>query len=325
MIRDKIEADRDTLNSPYLLPNPSVVSFSGGRTSGYMLRKILDAFGGVLPDWVKVVFCNTGKELEPTYEFIERISQRWDVPITWLEFRWHPGRKSFVEVDFSSASRKGEPFELLIKSRSMLPNKAMRFCTIDLKLRPSNRFMRQTCGFDKYTNAIGFRHDEPKRVAKLGTEGVAAAVYAKLFEEWPDEDDAGNPLPGETPVCPLNEARVDKPMILDWWKRQDFDLELEDGEGNCDLCFLKGAGNLLKAMKKRPESAEWWIERERERELSEKVQVLRKRKMALFDSSRPTYSELLEIAQEKQNGPGWLWADNANGSCGELDECRCTD
>ncbi len=114
-------------------------------------------------------------------------------------------------------------------------------------------------------------------------------------------------------------------MVMDWWRNHDFDLALADGEGNCDLCFLKGAGLLVELMKRRPEAAEWWAEREREREMSERQQVLRKRKYALFDASRPTYAELLAISQGKQEGPGWLWADQNNGSCGELDECRCTD
>ena len=31
--------------NPYLVPRPAVVSFSGGRTSGYMLKHIVDAAG----------------------------------------------------------------------------------------------------------------------------------------------------------------------------------------------------------------------------------------------------------------------------------------
>ncbi len=315
------------MTNPYLLPNPSVLSFSGGRTSGFMLKETIKAFGGKLPPWVRPIFCNTGKELEETLEFVERCSQQWDVPITWLEFRWEPGRRYFVEVDFATASRKGEPYNMSIKSRSMLPNKVMRLCTIDLKLEPSNRYARQVLGWDEYTNAIGFRHDEPKRIAKLGMAKTSSEIYAKLFAEMPDEKAMPrDPLPGETPCCPLNEAKITKPMILEWWAQNDFDLQLEDGEGNCDLCFLKTPVNLLKMMRKRPETAEWWIERERELELSAKVQVVRKRKVALFDSKRPTYAEFLDIAQGKSAGPGYLAMDNGNdGSCGEVDECRCTD
>ena len=310
--------------NPYRIPEPFVVSFSGGRTSGYMLRKILDAYDGRMPDGGKVIFCNTGKEREETLRFVERCSQQWGVDVAWLEFRWEPGRKYFVEVDFASASRKGEPFEMLIESRSMLPNKVMRFCTIDMKLKPSNRYVRKNLGWPEYTNAIGFRHDEPKRVAKLDHDKIGEHIYMKLFDEWPDEEEKEF-LPGESPICPLNTAKVTKPMIMEWWAKNDFDLELEDGEGNCDLCFLKGEALLTNLMKRRPDSADWWIDRERERELSERAQTMRKRKFALFDAKRPTYAELKQIALGRSSGPGWLWADEPNGSCGEIDECRCTD
>lgn len=46
---------------PYRIPGPAVISFSVGCTSGYMLRRILDAHGGVLPDDVAVVLANTSK------------------------------------------------------------------------------------------------------------------------------------------------------------------------------------------------------------------------------------------------------------------------
>ena len=64
------------MSNPFLLPPQSVLSFSGGRTSGFMLRRTLNAFGGKLPSDRKVIFCNTGKEREETLEFVERCSQR---------------------------------------------------------------------------------------------------------------------------------------------------------------------------------------------------------------------------------------------------------
>ena len=46
----------------YKVDGPALISFSGGRTSGYMLFRILEAYGGSLPDDMHVVFANTGKE-----------------------------------------------------------------------------------------------------------------------------------------------------------------------------------------------------------------------------------------------------------------------
>ena len=39
--------------NPYLIKGPALISFSGGRTSGYMLNHILEAHGGRLPDDVR--------------------------------------------------------------------------------------------------------------------------------------------------------------------------------------------------------------------------------------------------------------------------------
>ncbi len=37
------------MSNPYRIETPFIVSFSGGATSGFMLRKILDAYEGELP------------------------------------------------------------------------------------------------------------------------------------------------------------------------------------------------------------------------------------------------------------------------------------
>ena len=57
--------------SPYIVPRPAVISFSGGRTSGYMLKHILDTHGGRLPEDLSVVFANTGMERPETLDFID--------------------------------------------------------------------------------------------------------------------------------------------------------------------------------------------------------------------------------------------------------------
>lgn len=313
------------MSNPYLLPNPSVVSFSGGRTSAYMLRKILDAFGGVLPEWVKVVYENTGKEREETLEFVERCSQQWSVPIVWLEYRWEPGRPYFVEVDFATASRKGEPFELAIKARSnaYLPNPVTRFCTVEMKMLTLNRYARFQLGWEKYTNVVGLRADEGKRVSKARANVfIDLCSQGELFEDEKGKRKrkvkSGRPT-GESVAFPLFDAGVTLEEITAYWRAAPFDLALEQDAGNCDLCYLKGMGKILKIMRERPELAQWWIEQE---------QLMGANGAnARFRSDRPSYAELLAIATGKEEGPGWLWsADKDAGTCGgEQVECRCTD
>ena len=70
------------MNNPYKFNEPIHIAFSGGRSSAFMLKKIIDAG---LPNGSQVVFCNTGKEMEETLEFVRDCSINWNVPIVWLE------------------------------------------------------------------------------------------------------------------------------------------------------------------------------------------------------------------------------------------------
>lgn len=226
--------------SPYLLTAPALISFSGGRTSAYMLHEIVKAHGGQLPEGVFACFANTGKEREETLRFVHECGSRWGVRIHWLERIYEaPG---FEEVGFNSASRNGEPFERVIARRGFLPNSVARFCTIELKIRAMRDFMK-TQGLGRWVNAVGLRADEQRRILK----GIARDAAGK--DPWRS-------------IWPLNTAGVSKADVLAFWARQDFDLGLMGVEGNCDLCFLKGKRKLKGLMLRRPDLAAWWIEQE---------------------------------------------------------------
>ena len=84
----------------------NVLSFSGGRTSAYMLAKYKDEID-------LVVFCNTGKEAEGTLDFVRKCGEYFDKEIIWLEYNPTSVNKYDI-VTFETASRNGEPFERLI-------------------------------------------------------------------------------------------------------------------------------------------------------------------------------------------------------------------
>lgn len=193
------------MTNPFLIDTPAAVSFSGGRTSALMLRRILDAFGGTLPEDVHVLFCNTGKERGETLRFVQDVSERWGVQIHWLEYARHYEPAAMtgayrkhsvsVEVDFKTASRHGEPFEEAIRARSYLPNPVTRFCTVELKIRTMHRWMRSR-GYTEWTQAVGLRADESDRVKSLL---------------------GGSFTPAESPVCPLFDAGITKRDVMDFW------------------------------------------------------------------------------------------------------------
>lgn len=224
---------------PFKITEPTLISFSGGRTSAYMLWRVLQSNGGV-PEDAYVYFANTGKEDPATLKFIKECEKRWSVPIVWLEYR---PEKTFDIVSYETASRNGEPFETIIRERKMLPNVRSRFCTQALKVDTSVRYAR-SLGLVEWSNMIGIRADEPRRVAKMKARVVA-----------------------ESPLMPLAESGVTKTNVLDFWKANDFDLELPiiDGEtigGNCDLCFLKSVNKILALVKQQPDRAVWWAKME---------------------------------------------------------------
>lgn len=286
---------------PFHIEGPALIQFSGGRSSAYMLWRILQAHGGTLPDGVRVGFENTGREMPETLDFVRDCGEHWDAPVAWLEYRHTAGANEFVVVDYASASRNGEPFEAVIASRSMLPNPVVRFCTIDLKIRTGQRYMR-SLGMPDYTSVIGLRADEPHRVSRARARS----------ESGKDRFDT---------LMPLATAGITKREVGAFWDAQNWGLRLPSINGttplgNCDLCFLKSAPTILGIMRDRPALADWWIEREREAAARPNKNALRDARTAFFRKDRPSYAEMRDNVQRQGD---MLIADEP------LTDCYCTD
>ena len=279
------------MRDPFRIDGPAVVSFSGGRTSALMLRRILDAHGGRLPFDVLAVFANTGKERPETLDFVEECSQRWGVRIHWIEraagsHKGLPHVQRFHEVDHATASRSGEPFGALIEERKFLPNPVTRFCTSELKIRPMRDFMR-SLGCEHWTNIVGLRADEMGRVRN---------ARAPNAERW-------------TVETPLADAGITERDVLAFWGGARFDLRLTSWEGNCDLCFLKGMAKRQRIMRDRPDLADWWINAEA-------------RVGGRFRNHEPVYARLLAHTKAQRHLPMLL--DDPQDEAGSL-PCACTD
>ena len=271
----------------YKCDEPTVISFSGGRTSAFMLYKVLQAHNFELPDFVKVVFANTGKEMPQTLDFVNRCSSEWGVNIVWVErflLSEKESQKKYDKkyayetkiVDYKTASRNGEPFESLTH-RPMLPNPIMRFCTGELKVKAIGEYLIDFCGFQKpYVGLIGIRYDEQRRAVKMN----------RTIES------------GQERRLPLYEDKITKKDIYDFWTKQPFDLELPNNNGttdwgNCDLCFLKGTSIRLSIIKEKPELADWWIKMESKFDTKQG-------KGATFRKDSPSYKNLKIIATDQQ-------------------------
>jgi 3'-phosphoadenosine 5'-phosphosulfate sulfotransferase (PAPS reductase)/FAD synthetase len=240
------------MSDPFLITGPALISFSGGRTSAYMLWRILQAHGGRLPDDVHVTFANTGKEREETLRFVHECGTRWGVRVRWLEWRTRrtkddegaviPFADRYDEVGFNSASRDGAPFAELIRVKGYAPNSVTRFCTDELKIKVMRNFM-QAQGYDRWTNIIGLRADEMHRVLKSRARSDSGK------ERWVNRQ-------------PLADAGVTNRMVRAFWKEQPFDLQLLPFEGNCDGCFLKARPKLWEIERTAPGTLQWWSDME---------------------------------------------------------------
>ena len=259
------------MSDPFKIIEPTVISFSGGRTSGYMLWRILRSNQG-LPDDAIVVFANTGKEEEATLRFIEDCSINWQVPIHWVEYQWHTEPKlRFRSINFHNASRNGEPFWSMIdmKGSPFLPNPVQRICTAQLKIRTIDKYLK-SLGWQHNENMdwVGIRADEMRRAAKIARERT-----------------------------PLVTAGVTKAIVGEFWKNQPFDLGLPNNNGvtmhgNCDLCFLKPAHQIMSLIRENPSRADWWIAMENHAQTSN----LTFGDGARFRKDRPSYFEMKRYA-----------------------------
>jgi len=265
--------------NPYLITEPTSISFSGGRTSAYMLKMILDAHNGVLPKEAIVCFANTGKEEEATLKFVNDCSVNWNVPIHWLEYQDHdePALR-YKEVTYETAARNGEPFEALIRKRQYLPNPVTRYCTAELKIRTMACFLVQTGLFEDWTKSdvenlsgwMGLRYDEARRAAKISDKRR----------------------------IPLFTAGVTIKDISEFWGKQPFNLELPTYNGrtlagNCDLCFLKPANQVATLIAEKPERATWWAN-------MEGLALATRASGNVFRQDRPGYASMVKFAADQK-------------------------
>lgn len=262
-----------------------------------MLKQILDAHGGTLPEDVIVSFQNTGKEMPETLDFIQECSDRWNVPIVWLEYRITDENKaSFEIVNHNSASRHGEPFTILINKRGYLPNPIARLCTGEMKVKTVQRYAKAN-DIKDWEAVLGLRADEPRRVARLKNGHELRMGCSEI-------------------TAPMAEAGHDVSHVSDFWNSQPFDLNLPNINGktplgNCDLCFLKGAATIAGIIRERPDLAVWWAEAEAESRAS-------KPDGAKFRKDRMSYAEMLE--RSKNQGDFFAeWPDE------DTIPCMCTD
>ena len=226
---------------PYTLDGKEVVtiSFSGGRTSAYMTHRMLTE----RPEYHYIVtFANTGREHPATLEFVHQCDVQLGFNTVWLEaVTWPQRGKACTHnvVAYETACRDGAVFEGVI-AKYGVPSATWALCTERLKLWPMRSYLK-SLGYKerKIRTAIGIRADETRRV-NLKTAATRKLLYP-LVDWWP----------------------VDKGDVLDWWRRQAFDLQIPEHLGNCVGCVKKSVSKHALEYRDMPDAFPWMIEMER--------------------------------------------------------------
>ncbi|WP_392562281.1 phosphoadenosine phosphosulfate reductase family protein [Orbus sturtevantii] len=212
----------------------NVVSFSGGRSSAFLVHEVKRITASLnVPEKVEYIFMDTGAEHPKTYEFIKNVVNYFNINLTCLRVVVNPElgqANSYREISLDELKQDLQPFrDICHKYGLPYPNGA--FCTRTMKYEPFTRYCNDKYGKGNYQTRLGIRADEPKRL---------------------------KPLSGYKYLADISD--FDKQDIINWWKQQPFDLEIPEHLGNCVFCIKKGINKIALATRDEPEMAIDFVE-----------------------------------------------------------------
>lgn len=129
-----------------------LVSFSGGKDSQACLIKAAQQYGA---DRIEAVFCDTGWEHPDTYKHIKDVCSEMGVKLNVLK-----PKLGFVE---------------LAKKKKRFPTVFQRFCTIELKIKPTIDYVLSLS--DNVIVIEGVRAEESSKRAKMSDECMYFRSY----------------------------------------------------------------------------------------------------------------------------------------------------
>ncbi|PHM52525.1 phosphoadenosine phosphosulfate reductase domain-containing protein [Xenorhabdus sp. KK7.4] len=209
----------------------NVVSFSGGRTSAYLVY-LMEQRRKQGED-VRYVFMDTGAEHPKTYEFIRDLVQHWKIDLVCLRVVINPelGKGNSYEIlGLYEITNDLKPWKAMLKKYGT-PYVGGEFCTDRMKLGPFKKYCDEHIGKKAYHTWIGIRADEPKRIKRKERTSYLADI-----------------------------SDIDKFDIIDWWSRQPFDLQIPEHLGNCCFCIKKSIQKIALAAKDEPELARQFLD-----------------------------------------------------------------
>ena len=227
-----------------IMNKPHVVSFSGGRTSAYLVHLMEQKRKNEGWD-VEYVFSDTGAEHPKTYQFIKQIVKTWKIDLTCLQPVYSHTRGvgvTYKKVAFDSLrwdlSRIQDHAKIYGNFTINRPH-----CTSRMKSDCQDKYKRDKYGAGNFYQWFGIRIDEPARL--------------KFFNVTNDffKDENTNP----NNIRYLAEiSDFEKTDVLHWWSQQGFDLDLPEHLGNCVFCIKKSCKKIALAARDEPLLFEQW-------------------------------------------------------------------
>lgn len=196
-----------------------VISFSGGRTSAYLVNLMRDD-----PD-ARFVFMDTGAEHPATYEFVRNVVKHFGIELTCLRVDVNPelGKgNGYKVISIDDIRQDLKPWAAMIEKYGV-PYVGGAFCTDRMKLGPFTKYCNDEFGKGNFETWLGIRADEPNRLTPK--HGIRFLAEISDFE---------------------------KRDILNWWSSQDFDLGIDEWNGNCVFCMKKSDLKLAAAQRDNP-------------------------------------------------------------------------
>ena len=151
-----------------------VLGISGGKDSAGLAIYMKDHFSSLDLD---LYCCDTGKELDETYELISKLESYLGKKVTMLEA---VDTKKMAKPDYTNGSHKNTPFDYYLDDYDgFLPSSFARWCTKNLKLKPFEEYI----GDDPTISYVAIRGDE-EREAYVSTKENVQTIFPFKKNIW---------------------------------------------------------------------------------------------------------------------------------------------
>lgn len=149
----------------------------------------------------------------------------------------------------------GVPFDNLINNRNYLPNKIARFCTENMKIKPTFEYWLKYIG-EIVEFRIGYRYGEENRIKRF-SENYRYRKSQNNFGKYQYNWEAIRWRIGR---FPLIEDGVTHYHIKKFWQNKSLDFPKDS---NCAGCFFKSKNQLRKNWDDSPAQMNWFAKQEK--------------------------------------------------------------